>query len=114
MSAAVAPVLVLGWGNRSRGDDALGPLCVQALQDALQPGRDVNGADVKAQLKAHTDEAIAAQVFGVPSMVVDGRVFWGLDALPMLADYLRGGAWFQGPDWDAVTHIPAGIQRQRP
>ena len=35
MSAAVAPVLVLGWGNRSRGDDALGPLCVQALQDAL-------------------------------------------------------------------------------
>jgi hydrogenase maturation protease len=32
---SVAPVLVLGWGNRSRGDDALGPLCVQALQDAL-------------------------------------------------------------------------------
>jgi hydrogenase maturation protease len=29
------PVLVLGWGNRSRGDDALGPLCVAALQSAL-------------------------------------------------------------------------------
>jgi hydrogenase maturation protease len=27
--------LVLGWGNLSRGDDALGPLCVAALQDAL-------------------------------------------------------------------------------
>lgn len=26
------PVLVLGWGNLSRGDDALGPLCVAALQ----------------------------------------------------------------------------------
>jgi hydrogenase maturation protease len=32
---SVAPTLVLGWGNRSRGDDALGPLCVQALQDTL-------------------------------------------------------------------------------
>jgi hydrogenase maturation protease len=30
-----APLLVLGWGNLSRGDDALGPLCVAALQDAL-------------------------------------------------------------------------------
>jgi hydrogenase maturation protease len=35
MSATVAPLLVLGWGNRSRGDDALGPLCLEALRDAL-------------------------------------------------------------------------------
>ena len=31
----IAPVLVLGWGNPSRGDDALGPLCVAALHDQL-------------------------------------------------------------------------------
>ena len=30
-----APVLVFGWGNRSRGDDALGPLFVEQLRDAL-------------------------------------------------------------------------------
>jgi hydrogenase maturation protease len=35
VSGALAPLLVLGWGNLSRGDDALGPLCVAALQDAL-------------------------------------------------------------------------------
>lgn len=35
MSPNVAPVLVLGWGNVSRGDDALGPLCVEALQGSL-------------------------------------------------------------------------------
>jgi hydrogenase maturation protease len=34
-SAAVAPLLVLGWGNRSRGDDALGPLLVECLRAAL-------------------------------------------------------------------------------
>lgn len=27
----VAPLLVFGWGNRSRGDDALGPLFVERL-----------------------------------------------------------------------------------
>ena len=34
-AVTVAPVLVIGWGNLSRGDDALGPLCVAALRDAL-------------------------------------------------------------------------------
>ena len=34
-TTAPAPLLVLGWGNLSRGDDALGPLCVAALQDTL-------------------------------------------------------------------------------
>lgn len=33
MSARVAPLLVLGWGNPSRGDDALGPLLVEALAE---------------------------------------------------------------------------------
>ncbi len=28
------PLLVFGWGNLSRGDDALGPLCLQQLRDA--------------------------------------------------------------------------------
>ena len=29
------PLLVLAWGNLSRGDDALGPLCVAALREQL-------------------------------------------------------------------------------
>jgi hydrogenase maturation protease len=31
MSARVAPLLVLAWGNPSRGDDALGPLLAERL-----------------------------------------------------------------------------------
>ena len=33
MSAQVAPLLVLAWGNPSRGDDALGPLLAERLLD---------------------------------------------------------------------------------
>lgn len=33
-----APVLVFGWGNPSRGDDALGPLCVAHLRALALPG----------------------------------------------------------------------------
>lgn len=83
-----------------------------ALTAQLTPQRDINGADVKAQLKANTDEAIAQGVFGVPAMMVDGKVFWGFDALPMLRAYLLGDAWFDGAAWDAVTRMP-GEQRKK-
>jgi hydrogenase maturation protease len=32
-----APLLILAWGNLSRGDDALGPLFLQRLQASLAP-----------------------------------------------------------------------------
>lgn len=32
-----APLLILAWGNDSRGDDALGPLFVQQLRERLPP-----------------------------------------------------------------------------
>lgn len=84
-----------------------------ALTAQLAPSRDVNAADVKAQLQAHSDEAIAQGVFGVPAMVVDGQVFWGLDALPMLRAFLLGDAWFDGPDWSAACQLATGITRQK-
>ncbi len=33
------PLLVLGWGNRSRGDDALAPLLLDALASAMSPAQ---------------------------------------------------------------------------
>lgn len=67
----------------------------------------------KQGLKTNTDDAISKGVFGVPAFEMDGMIFWGLDALPMLADALRGDAWFGGAEWNAVTTLPAGALRQR-
>lgn len=39
------PLLVFGWGNRSRGDDALGPLCVEQLRGALSFRDDIEFLD---------------------------------------------------------------------
>ena len=81
------------------------------LTTALAPARDPAGADVKAELRAATNAAIAAGVFGVPSFEHDGRVFWGVDALDMLRDALRGAAWFGGPAWAAAAVAPPGVVR---
>jgi len=70
--------------------------------------------DALAQLRAHTAEAIALGVFGVPTLVVDGHLFWGLDALPMLRAYLAGDAWFDGPDWAQAASVAQGVRRVMP
>ena len=59
-----------------------------------------------------TDEALGKGLFGVPTLEWRGRLFWGLDALPMLRAYLLGDAWFDGPDWNAVETTAVGVRRQ--
>jgi 2-hydroxychromene-2-carboxylate isomerase len=83
---------------------------LEALQAALPAVLDPNGAEVKALLRAHTDEAIAQGVFGTPSFEVDGKLFWGLDALPMLRDYLDGNPWFEGTGWTAAAERPSALK----
>ena len=93
------------------GADAADPQRLQALVQQLAPRREVNAEGVKAQLKANTEEAVTRGVFGVPTMAVDGKLFWGFDALPMLRDYLQGDAWFASGAWDAAAQVPVGIRR---
>lgn len=93
------------------GADPSDPARLAALKAALAPSRDPDGDEVKQELRAHTDAAIAAGIFGVPTFELDGRLFWGLDALPMLRDALTGHPWFDGPGWDEAAVKRPGIVR---
>ena len=95
----------------SGGGDVNDPARVAALAQDLQPVRDPAGGPVKQALKDQTARAVAQGVFGVPTVEVDGRLFWGVDALPMLAAFLRGDAWFDGPAWDAAAAPRPGVVR---
>lgn len=66
----------------------------QRLAQQLRIEDGPNGAACKELLRANTDQAQAAGVFGVPAFVVDGQLFWGLDALPMLRERIVGAGLF--------------------
>jgi 2-hydroxychromene-2-carboxylate isomerase len=93
------------------GADAVDPARLAALTLALAPTRDPASAAVKGELRAATDAAIARGIFGVPTFELDGRLFWGIDALPMLRAALLGDPWFDGPAWDAAARPRPGIVR---
>ena len=45
---------------------------------------------VKERLFVASRAAIDLGVFGVPTMIVDGEIFWGNDSFPHLARFLAG------------------------
>jgi 2-hydroxychromene-2-carboxylate isomerase len=95
------------WAESKRIDDA-------AIVAALL-GEDVvakaNDADVKSKLRTATDDAIAAGVFGVPTFIVDGEMFWGVDSLPLLERFLDGETIAPGvvERWQAIR--PSATRR---
>lgn len=48
------------------------------------------GEPAKTRLRADTDAAIAAGAFGVPTILVDGELFWGNDSLEHVERFLGG------------------------
>jgi 2-hydroxychromene-2-carboxylate isomerase len=95
------------------GADAADESRLAQVTALLTPQRAPGSPEVKADLKANTDEAIALGVFGVPTIAVDGKLFWGLDALPMLRAWLLGDAWFEGPQWEAAGQLESGAERPK-
>lgn len=94
------------------GADALAPARLSALQEQLQEqirsGEDV-AQQAKEWLRSNTQAASTQGVFGVPAFEVQGEVFWGLDSLPMLRDFLDQHPWFQTEGWENAKHTSSGL-----
>ncbi len=94
------------------GADANDGARVASLRERMAPARDPQESAVKEELRANTQAAMAQGVFGVPTIEVDGKAFFGLEALPMLAAAMRGDAWFaKGGTWDEAAMPREGIKR---
>jgi 2-hydroxychromene-2-carboxylate isomerase len=69
--------------------------------------------EVKAALRANTEEALAAGVYGVPTVRVGAELFWGSDATPMLHAFLDDPALFRSPDYRRLAQLPEAASRPR-
>ncbi len=58
MSTRVPPLLVLAWGNPSRGDDALGPLLAERLLAHMQDSQTTDRAEVLTDFQLQVEHAL--------------------------------------------------------
>lgn len=109
---AVREAFRLIWGQGRDGNDpaVLAEVAAAAGEPAAL-GR-IGEQPVKDALRLATEEAVAAGIFGVPSLLIDGEIFWGVDAMAMARDYLVAPERFLSGEMARVSSLPVGVQRQ--
>ena len=91
-------VLALYRAHWSQGHDISEIDTVLAIIGELElPQHDARAAlqseTIKAALRNEIADAIAAGVFGSPTTIIDGEMFWGSDRLDMMTQWLEIGGW---------------------
>jgi len=69
----------------------------------------VEHEETKSRLQRNLDDAIALDVFGVPTFRLNRQLFWGEDALPMLLYCARSPGWLESPEVRRLGELPNGI-----
>lgn len=69
--------------------------------------------EVKEALRRNGEEAIARNVFGVPTLVVGDELFWGVDATDMCRAYLRRDPVFAAIEMKRLDDLPQAARRNR-
>lgn len=99
------------WAQGRAGDsaEALAPLArelgVQDLAAAL------SSPEAKAVLRGNYEAALAAGVFGVPTLAIDGELFWGDDAFDFARACLADPGLLQDPEMRRLAELPEAATR---
>lgn len=110
---AVGAIFDHVWG---RGQDGQAPESLAALAERLgvsDLATLISDATVKDALRANTEEAIANGVFGVPSFLIEGRVFWGEDMFELMLAWLRDPGVLDDPEITRILTLPSAAERPR-
>jgi 2-hydroxychromene-2-carboxylate isomerase len=101
------------WGGGQGVADE--PTVERLLREANLPAdallAEARSPALKAKLRAETDGALARGVFGVPTLIVDGELFWGLDAFDHVARRLEGRDVLVEGEVERWRDLPVAAQR---
>ncbi|MBU65840.1 MAG: disulfide bond formation protein DsbA [Cupriavidus sp.] len=88
----VAAIFSAMWetGKNLNDPNEIGKVLVEAGFDPREALAMLDDPEVKAELKQVTEDAVARGIFGAPSFIVDGELFWGNDRLLFVEEQLAG------------------------
>lgn len=109
--AAVSAIYHAIWGEGHLPDDAVGWQAIQKAAGVTDGDALIADAKVKQGLIANGEAAVAAGVFGVPSFVADGQIFWGDDATQFFLDWVADPGVLNNAEMRAVDTMPSSATR---
>lgn len=104
------------WGPGEPGvtdPGVVGRLATEVGLDGAAIVSRATSPEIKGRLRECTEHAIQRGVFGVPTLLIDDELFWGLDAMPHAAAFLAGNDPLDHEVLASWASLPAGIQRDR-
>lgn len=100
------------WRDGHAGDSARALSPVAAMLDIADVEAAISTTAVKARLRANTEAALAAGVFGVPTLAIDGELFWGNDAHGLMQAVMADPQMLQSGEMARLGTLPSAIQRR--
>jgi 2-hydroxychromene-2-carboxylate isomerase len=97
------------WMSGEHADDP-GRFAALCRELGVDPAR-LAEPQIKDRLRRNTEEAAQRGVFGVPSLVIDGEVFWGADAIDFAKSFLADPAVVRNEEMRRVDALPIGAAR---
>ncbi|MDH3669626.1 MAG: 2-hydroxychromene-2-carboxylate isomerase [Gammaproteobacteria bacterium] len=110
---AIEKIFRFIWRDGRRVDDAQGWHDLTRTLGLSDADARVSTLRVKQELRRNGDKALARGVFGVPSFIADDELFWGIDALDFLVDYLNDPSVLDNDEMRRISDLPIGRERRR-
>ena len=101
-----------GEGRDLTDRSVIGEVVAGVGLDETALGDRIADPEAKRRLREHTEGALSAGVFGVPTFRYDGELFWGNDRMGQLAAWLAGTLDGNEAGAEAMELRPWGADRR--
>ena len=96
------------WVEGLSGDDPDNwtRFCEAVKISESEASEKISSLEIKQELKLNGEEALEQGVFGVPTLVMNGNLFWGFDTTDMAIEYLSDPKLFESSDMKRLATLP--------
>lgn len=101
------------WRDGHAGDSAAALALPGAMLDIANVAAAISEPSVKEALRRNTDAALAAGVFGVPTLAIGSELFCGNDAHPLMQAVLADPRLLEQGEWARIKDLPVAVERSR-
>lgn len=100
----------------AKGLDGQEPQILENLAETLNVtdlAAVTNDPAVKKALRKNTEQAVEHGIYGVPSFLISGQIFWGDDMFDLMLEWLDDPSILDDAEVSRIMSLPSAAERKR-